>query len=551
MREFYLKNKPLIILWLMCIMALIVFSGHYANILTDVGREVYYPMRILEGKVLYKDLFNIYGPFSYLWNAVLYKIFGINLFSLYLSGAVCSIGIVSGIYLIAKKFLSIPLSFALGFFTIVTGICANHLFNFTFPYSQAMLYGTISFIYSVYFIIRFKETELSKYLYLSGVLAGLAVANKYEFVIYAGFLFIVSLFTKNRVYILNFIISVLAIPLISFAILFLQGLRVDDLIMAAQEIRKMTGTQTLKYFYASQGVFFTPKAFAVWGINLLKTGIPFALILWSCNYADKNRILYFILTVGFAVTAYSLSSPAVFVFLIPLLVLSAVFGYRKLKTNVPLLLLVISAITVSVKSFWGLIPLNYGNYYIAIVLTAFLAIFFTFIDEKYQKNAAIFLIAISFSFLNLYIYERTLTTGKIASPQGKIYTYPEDAAAVSEVLSFLNNDYGDAKAVIYPEGLMINFLSQNSLKADDYYNSMIPLYVESMGEEKFINNLKKTKPEFVIFTNQSTADYYFKNICTDYAQQFCMTVVKNYEHVKQIDGGAGYLLYKKTYITYK
>ena len=79
MRDFYLKHKPLIMLWLLCIIALIIFTGHYTNLLFDVGREVYYPERILEGKVLYKDLFVIYGPFSYLWNALLYKIFSVNL----------------------------------------------------------------------------------------------------------------------------------------------------------------------------------------------------------------------------------------------------------------------------------------------------------------------------------------------------------------------------------------------------------------------------------------------------------------------------------------
>ena len=164
MREFYIKNKPLIILWLLCIAALIGFMGHYSNILLDVGREVYYPQRILEGKVLYKDLFNIYGPFSYLWNAFLYKIFGINLRALYISGAICSLAIVSGVYLIARRFLNTSLSFAIGLFTIVTGVCANHLFNYTFPYSWAMLYGTVGFLYSVYFLVKYKDSENPNFL---------------------------------------------------------------------------------------------------------------------------------------------------------------------------------------------------------------------------------------------------------------------------------------------------------------------------------------------------------------------------------------------------
>ena len=106
MRKFIFENKTLIILWVLCGIALFIFCGHYGNILTDIGREIYYPERIIQGKALYKDLFNIYGPFSYMLNALLYKILGANLRTLYFAGALCSFAIVSGIYIIAKKFLS-------------------------------------------------------------------------------------------------------------------------------------------------------------------------------------------------------------------------------------------------------------------------------------------------------------------------------------------------------------------------------------------------------------------------------------------------------------
>lgn len=544
MREFYLKNKPLIILWLFCLIALIVFTGHYSNILLDVGREVYYPERILEGKVLYKDLFNIYGPFSYLWNAFLYKIFGINLSTLYLSGAVCSIGIVSGIYLIARKFLDESMSFAITFFTIATGVCASHLFNFTFPYSWAMLYGIVGFIYSVYFLIKYKQTDLSKYLYLSGLLAGFAVANKYEFVIYAGFLFVVSLFSKNKMYILNVLTSLLVFPVLSFGILFIQGLRIEDLITACQEISKMMNAKTLEYFYKSQGVLFTPKAFPVWGINILKTGIPFTLMLLSYRLFEKNKCLSIILMAVFAITGYLLSSPAVFVFLIPLLILISLIQFKELKENIPLLFLVVSAVTVSLKSFWGLIPLNYGNFYISIVLAAFFAVLFTLINKKYQQISAIFLIVISLSFLFGYIYNRTILTGKIASPQGVIYTFKPQAEAANKVLSFLNNDNNAKTAVVYPEGLILNFLSKNRLKSDDYYNSLIPLYFESMGEDKFLNQLIEKRPDFVVLNNQNMSDYYFKNICTDYAQYFCYAVLREYVPLKEINSRIQYSIYR-------
>lgn len=546
MREFYIKNKPLIILWLLCITALIIFMGHYSNILFDVGRETYYPQRILEGKVLYKDLFNIYGPFSYLWNAFLYKIFGINLRALYISGTICSIAIVSGVYLIAKRFLNTSLSFAIGLFTIVTGVCANHLFNYTFPYSWAMLYGTVGFLYSVYFLIKYKDNENPHFLYLSGLLAGFATANKYDFIIYSIFLFCVSIFTKNKKNILNFITSFIVFPILSFGILFLQGLRIEDLIVAMQEIQKLMNTKTLEYFYSNQGVLFSPAVFPVWFYNLLATGIPLGLMMLSYRFYEKNKIVSIALITIFALVGYKLLSPALFAFLTPLLFLVSIFGYKKIKTNIPLLLVIISAIGASFKTFWGLTPMSYGCYYTPIVLIAFFGVMFTFINEKYQKIAAIFLTVVSVSFLNVYLFKRTTTTGKISSPHGTIYTYKQNADNINNILSILNNDENvNSTALIYPEGMIINFLSKNNIKSDDYYNSLLPLYLESMGEEKFQKVLEEKNPKFIILTSQNTSDYYFNHICTNYAFNFCDQVEQEYQQEATFNGDIAFKIYRK------
>ena len=150
MKEILNDNKFLIILWVLCIAGLIFFTGHYNGILIDFGREVYYPERLLHGKILYKDLFNIYGPLSYQINAVLYKIFGAKLSTLYAAGAVCSLLTVSGVYLIAQKFLSKFLSFCIGIFTITVGVTTTSIFNYHFPYSWAVLYGLIAFLFSLF-----------------------------------------------------------------------------------------------------------------------------------------------------------------------------------------------------------------------------------------------------------------------------------------------------------------------------------------------------------------------------------------------------------------
>ena len=75
MKTFIKENFYLFILWILCGICLYMSVGHYNNIMLDVGREVYYPEQILNGKILYKDLFVIYVPFAYLFNFILFKIF--------------------------------------------------------------------------------------------------------------------------------------------------------------------------------------------------------------------------------------------------------------------------------------------------------------------------------------------------------------------------------------------------------------------------------------------------------------------------------------------
>ena len=546
MKRFFTENKYLCVLWILCFLALLIFTGHYSNILLDVGREVYYPEQILNGKVIYKDLFVIYGPASYLLNAFLYKIFGTNLSTLYFSGAVCSFGIISGIYLIARKFLSEFFSFAFGIFTIVTGVCAYHLFNFTFPYCWGMLYGTFAFIYSLFFLIKYKETDLSKYLYISSFLAGFCAVCKYDFLIYCAFLFIVALFSKNLKIILNFITCFIIIPLLSFGILFAQGLNLNNLSDTANIIHKMTECKTLEFFYKSQGVFFNKLVFEVWAVNILKTAIGLIGLLFSGFIFHKNKFAGIFIAIIFSIVTYYFAGFQSFVFLIPLLFIFAIFSFKELKNNIPLFILVLSSIAVSMKSFWGLTPANYGNYYSSILLVAFFSLLFLHLDKKYQKYSAVFIICISLSYFVAYSIQRTSLNTKISTEKGTIYTSKPYADSTNQLLKFLENKE-NTDMIIFPEGLIINFLSKHSTPSDDYYNSLIPLYSETFTDKAFINHFEKTKPVYIVFNNQSMKDYFFPYICENYAFEFCGYVKDNYTKVKDIYSGLNYLIFQRNH----
>ena len=542
MKKFIIENKYLCILWILCLIALLIFTGHYANILLDVGREVYYPEQILKGKVLYKDLFVIYGPVSYLWNALLYKIFGTKLGTLYLSGAVCSIGIVSGIYLIAKRFLSEILSLAIGIFTIVTGVCATHLFNFTLPYSWAMLYGTVGFIYSVWALIKYSQEKKLPYLYLASLLGGFCVTNKYDFYIYAVLLMLIVILTKNKRAILSCLTCFMAVPVLCAGILFLQGVRLDNLLTAINDIKNVISTETLTRFYTVQGIYYSNKMLSMWLLNFLKTGFGFAGLICGYKLIEKNKILGYAICGIFTVLITIFTTPLLFMFLVPLLLITTIADAKKIINNKTILLLVFCALSVCAKCFWALHPMNYGNYFISIIITAFLAVVSTFADKKYEKIVAIGLLAVSLNFLFNSAMDRSYMNSKISTSKGTIYTYAKNAKTTNILIKGLTQNKAQS-AVIFPEGLIVNFLTD--VKADDYYNSLIPLYTESFGENKYIDNIKNSKTEYVVFNNLSMKEYGYNHICDDYADLFCQYVFDNYHEVIDINDGFRYIVFRK------
>lgn len=527
--------KYLILLWILCLAGLVFFTGHYAGILIDFGREVYYPERILEGKILYKDLFNIYGPLSYQINALLYKIFGAKLSTLYGAGAVCSILTVSGIYLIAQKFLSEFLSFCIGFFTIAVGVAATCIFNFHFPYSWAVLYGLVSFLFSLYFLLDKKNLKMSAFL------AGVSITCKYDFILYALVVLFFVIKSKDLKALLSFAIA----PFFSFGVLFVQGLGINDLMHSLAITAAMAKSKTLTYFYQNSGIYFHPKVIPTLLIFFLKTAIPFAGILLGAYLYDKNKTA----SVSFSIIGYlamiwfvTENIKVVFGFLPVLLTVFAIASYKKLNSN--LIILTLSAVAVCAKVFWILIIQSYGSYYVSIALIAFFAVLFRQIPQKLEKTAGIYLLVISIIFLIININALAFDNNKITTAKGTIYTNKSFADSSIQLINYLskNSDKND-RAVIFPEGMTINFLTDR--KADDFYNSLLPLYTESLGEDKIIEHYRSEKPEFIIFNNLHMKNYYFNYICQDYALDFCAFVKENYYLQNIIDSGFRYIIFKR------
>ena len=542
MKEILKDYKYLILLWLLTIIGLFFYCGHYSNILIDFGREVYYPEQILQGKVLFKDLFNIYGPLSYQVNALLYKVFGTKLTTLYGAGWICSLLAISGIYLIAQKFLSKFASFCIGFFTICVCVTTTSIFSFHFPYSWAILYGLISFLYSLYFLLNYLDDKKDLNLCISSFLAGCCITNKYDFILYAFVILYFIVKEKNWKAFLSFISA----PLISYGILFIQGMKFSELFKELQIVGAMSKTKTLTYFYQNVGVYFHYKAIITDIVLFIKNAIPFGLIAYGVLLFEKNKLGSFIVSIiGYflLIVLFSANMVASFGFLPVLLFILTIVCFKKL--DIKQKTLIIASILVSAKVFWLLHLIFYGNYYVSVILISIFVLLLTLLPKNLEKVMSIYLLITAFSFLfgNIYSYKNTLGN-KVETNRGFVYVDNLYYKSTNDLLNFIKNKTKPSdRVVIFPEGMMINFLADR--KGDDYYNSLIPLYVETFGEDKIIEYYKEKMPEYIVFSNLSMKDYYFQYICNDYALGFCGFVNQNYTQESVIDKDFRYMIFKR------
>ena len=537
--EFVKRNKNLLLLIFLSVICLFISVGHYANIYIDVGREMYYPLEISKGKVLYKDIFCIYGPLSYLINGLFYKLFGAKLNVLYFLGSASALLIVIFTYLVSKKFLSDLTSFTITLFVIITGCLSVRIFNFTLPYSYAVTYGLLFFLVSIYFLINFLEKNDNKFLYISGLFCGLCLVCKYDFILYLIPFLIVLFKTKNIKLILKTLAAVSISVLIPFIFLFFQGLRADDIINSFYLIKSFANTKALDVFYSKQGVYYNPKLWGNWLKDIIFDSV-FVLIIYS-GLILKNKKNVFIKISGFAVIVFGClfiyfnTFETSYLFLTFLVFLSLILRFNKnsLKENI----FILSAFLIGIKSFWGLSHVNYGLYYAGAVFVSFFIFLKNNFNDNINKAFSIVLIMMSLNYLTINIEGIKLQNTEIITDKGTIKTRKESANLTIELINFIDNiEIENPYVMIFPEGLNVNYLSKKQTETSGFYNSLIPLYTEGFGDKTIKEYYIKNSPDYIVFLNTEMNDYGYGEICNGYAFELCNYVFENYIPVKKYTG---------------
>ena len=471
MKDFLKKYWQIILIEFLVILTFICFYGRFGDVIFDSFREAYIPQRILEGKILYKDIFVIYPPLAYLINAFLFLICGCKLKVLYFAGLFSTMGIFYLTYNIAKRFCN---PFGICLFLISGFALSSNVFTPFFPYSYGILYGLLFTLVSIDFALN-KKFPLA-YLFYS-----LAILSKYEFI----FLLPALIYLSGKTDWKKNILAVFLPLFVTGVILFLQGVRLGDLKTAFDLINIMSGTKTLYWFYSVMGLTFRLELIPIYLYNIIRFIIPF-------NWATYQEII---------------------LWAFPVIFLVGIFRFKFFDKNEKFLLL--ASLLVSIKVFFALTLQSYGVFFLPFALISL----FILIPKKFQKVLTCLLLfwALIIGFNNAaFLKNKNMELDPIVN-------YLKENSKVED------------RVVIYPECLGINILAKR--KSDDKFYSLIPLYVETFGEEIIIKRLEITKPEYIIINNYDTSAYYYRQFGIDYAQDIMKWIKENYKLETTIEDG--------------
>lgn len=162
-------------------LALTTFTwARWGSIQIDCGREMYVPAAIVNGRMLYRDLWYPYGPLAPYWNATLFQIFGARLSVLYGSGLAITFTFALTLFALSCKFLAPAPAFVITLSFLLQAFQPG-LFNYVLPYAYSSSLGSLFALLCLFFLVRHISSGSGPNLLLAGSSAGLALLSKTEF----------------------------------------------------------------------------------------------------------------------------------------------------------------------------------------------------------------------------------------------------------------------------------------------------------------------------------------------------------------------------------
>lgn len=156
----------------------------------DFGRELYLPWRLSQGAVLYRDIQQMYGPFSAYFNSLVFRIGGVSLTSLIVANVFIYASILGFLYYFLRAgwgrlaaFVSCVVFVSVFSFSHLVGI-GNY--NFITPYAHEATHGILLILLLIGTLVGLLARGKCWQFFCAGLLVGISVLMKPETMLAAG-----------------------------------------------------------------------------------------------------------------------------------------------------------------------------------------------------------------------------------------------------------------------------------------------------------------------------------------------------------------------------
>lgn len=545
----------------------------WGDLFADTNREFWLPLQLLQGKILYREIFYEYGFFPPYFLAGLYRIFGAHINVL----VGCGIGLTAGVaillYKITRLFLDSLIAgltaftflfvFAFGYYYDWSGIS-----HFILPYSFASTFFMFFVCVALYWYLKFLFTAQGRFLWLWSLFMVLALLSRIELsaVIWVGFLAVGGFYLlicrpRSRWSIVFALCSPVLIGSILYGVFLLSmhawnGFYVSIIqhILTVNKNPFNLRTSGLNDLPLNTSLLFLSLLVHAGIIGLL--GIGSACISWFFMRKEQTPFFLFAGAIALLLSAQLSQSqmslnlqyrglPMMLGIGIIVCVIQIVRSHDKTKHFAMLTVFVIGLAAMA-RIVLNATCFGYGFFMLDIGLIGYYLICFEFLKRattRFRKYLSweffAFLLMAYFAWQNIRYWDVSLTRYAekrlpIQTPRGTLFSWEDlKTQRFIEAIQYLREATPkDATVVVVPEGVGLNFFAERENPSG--YHSFMPTLCELIGEQTFITRLTEVHADYVVILHRLAFEYGLPAFGIHYGRDMYRWITEHYHVVKVI-----------------
>jgi Dolichyl-phosphate-mannose-protein mannosyltransferase len=563
-RTTYIAFLTLVILW-----AARVYTtwATWGDLSIDSGHEMYVPVVLSEGKMLYRDIWYMHGPFAPYFNSLLFRLMGVHLNVLYWAGSLTALACALILYIIGMELSSWVIGWTVG---AVMLIQAFHpfIFNFALPYSFDSAYGLLAACLFIWFEIRAVRTQRGWWTFGAGIAAAVALLCKVEMGVACYSVLSLVMVTRLLMQrswkeVMIDVLSVLPGVVVCIGVARWMISIKDMTFITEENIISWPGTYYMKT-YGKQWLEFT--GFALNGSSFagaaLRTALVALVLLLFYRFlhrlpprANSSFLRLGAFVAGLALLAYVLPSQAelafdriffpqdmVFYVGVAALIAWCHFLLQPSRHDPSVALLLMFSAVFAFRILFGMQPSGYPIFYTGPVLLAYLLLALALVPREGREPEFIFKAEclICFACLSAVILHTAVVLPStkdyvpLATERGMIRVPKEKADAYRVAIAFMNEKTAHGEAVLsLPEDTSLYFFSETHCPTRLWAFGPGTLAPGRMTDE-FLAQMEHTPVQYLLWSNRTYAETGAPNFGVDFDIPLGNYIASHYKFVRPL-----------------